>query len=61
MAAYAYSPANPCPNCGWDHGIPKVCTNCHTVGCGQGNCGIGTLGNTYCGICKKQTETKEVD
>ena len=53
-----YSSSRPCPNCGRPRGTPLKCTNCNTVGCSNGNCGIGQQGKTSrCKICGKGTET----
>ena len=49
---------NPCTNCGRKTGTQLKCTNCNTLGCSNGNCGIGAQGKTtHCKICNKGTET----
>jgi len=53
----SWSSSNPCPKCGRKGGSQLKCTNCNTVGCSNGNCGIGVPGNTHCKICNKQTKT----
>ena len=53
-----WSGSNPCPNCGRKNGSQLKCTNCNTVGCSNGNCGIGGKGKTtHCKRCNKGTET----
>jgi hypothetical protein len=54
----SWTSSNPCKNCGRTSGTQLKCTNCNTLGCSNGNCGIGQLGNTStCKICKKATKT----
>ena len=55
-----YDRVHVCPNCLEDTGLSVLeCSNCHTVGCNRGNCGIGSLGQSFCNICNKVTETTE--
>ena len=39
----SWSSSNPCKNCGRKSGSMLKCTNCQTVGCSNGNCGIGQV------------------
>lgn len=53
--------SNPCKNCGRKSGSMLKCTNCGTLGCNNGNCGIGQVAkSSHCKICNKATETVRV-
>ncbi len=53
--------SKPCTNCGRTSGTIYKCTNCGTLGCSNGNCGIGTISkSSHCKTCNKGTETIKI-
>jgi hypothetical protein len=53
-----WTSSNPCPSCGRT-GYAIKCTNCNTVGCGNGNCKHGGP-NSFCKVCNKATKKEKI-